>query len=67
MKKETYDELYQKVMEKGIDTFGSKIKFNRWLGHNSIALGDRPVNLTKTYDGLDLVLSELYRIDGVFS
>ena len=55
-------------MKHGEDTFGNKVKFSHWLSRRSIPLGDRPINLITSYDGLELVNNEIYRIDhGVYS
>jgi len=59
MEKLSYKELEKQTLNYGKNIFGDEEKFDKWLSHNSIHLGDKPVNLMKTYDGLNIVLDEL--------
>jgi len=53
---------------RGIQAFGNKKDFHRWLNMPSVALGGKvPSTLIKTEEGLQQVLDELIRIEhGVY-
>ena len=53
---------------RGIQAFGNKDIFHKWLNIPSIALGDKvPATLIETEEGLEQVLDELIRIEhGVY-
>lgn len=51
----SYFEFYNSVMEKGEIIFGTKVKFNSWMGTYNKKLGDLPVNLINSTDGLELI------------
>jgi putative toxin-antitoxin system antitoxin component (TIGR02293 family) len=56
-------ELYSK----GIDVFGSKEKFIKWMNLESLAIGSKPINIIDTLTGIQLVKDELGRIEyGVY-
>ena len=55
-------QLFQ-LFDKGMDTFGSLVEFKSWLGHESIALLARPVEVLDTITGINMVMDELIRID----
>lgn len=59
----------QRLLEfRGIQAFGNKDNFHRWLNISSMALGDKvPAKLIETEEGLQQVLDELIRIEhGVY-
>jgi putative toxin-antitoxin system antitoxin component (TIGR02293 family) len=53
----------------GIETFGDKDKFNKWLYRPNLSLAkQRPIELLETSLGAGMVMDELLRIEfGVFS
>ncbi len=52
------------LIKKGIETFGNKEKFKRWLQNNNIALGSHtPKELLITSVGIQIVMQELLNID----
>lgn len=55
-------QLFQ-LFDKGMDTFGSLEEFKDWLGHESIALSVRPIEVLDTITGINMVMDELIRID----
>lgn len=64
----TYKEFYREVMNNGEELFGNKVKFSLWLSSKCIPLGDKPINLITSYDGLELVNNVIERIKhGVYS
>jgi len=59
----------QRLLEfRGIQAFGTKDNFHKWLNIPSMALGDTvPAKLIETEEGLQQVLDELVRIEhGVY-
>lgn len=55
-------QLFQ-LFDKGMDTFGSLEEFKSWLWHESVAFSQRPIELTDTITGINLIMDELIRID----
>jgi putative toxin-antitoxin system antitoxin component (TIGR02293 family) len=54
------EELYKK----GIELFGSSEQFNKWLKSESYGLGKvKPIDMTNTITGIDLIYEELIRIE----
>ena len=53
----------------GIETFGNKDKFNKWLYRPNLSLAkQKPIELLETNIGVNIVKDELLRIEfGVFS
>lgn len=52
------------IFDKGIDVFGEKAAFLRWLEKPAYGLGKNiPFNMMRTSDGIDLVMEELVRIE----
>jgi len=52
------------VFEKGLEVFGERTAFLRWLEKPAFGLGNNiPFNLMITSSGIDLVLGELVRIE----
>jgi len=53
----------------GIEVFGDKDKFNKWLYRENLSLGkQKPIELLETNIGVNMVMDELVRIEfGVFS
>lgn len=57
-----------KLFKSGIDLFGSKEKFHRWLNsENSVMGNEKPVSYLDTFSGIQLVLDELNAIEYGFS
>lgn len=57
-----------KLFKSGIELFGSKEKFHRWLNSDNVAMsGEKPVSYLDTFSGIQLVLDELNAIDYGFS
>lgn len=51
------------LFEKGMDTFGSLEEFKNWLPHQNIGINAVPMDLLDTITGIQIVMSELIRID----
>lgn len=51
------------LFDKGMDTFGSLEEFKNWLPHHNIGINARPIDLLDTLTGINIVMSELTRID----
>lgn len=51
------------LFDKGMDTFGSLEEFKNWLPHHNIGLNAIPMNLLDTLTGINIIKSELIRID----
>ena len=51
------------LFDKGMDTFGSLEEFKNWLPHHNIGINDVPMELLDTLTGINMVKSELIRID----
>jgi len=57
-----------KLFKSGIDIFGNKEKFHRWLNSENTAMGsEKPVSYLDTFSGIQLVLDELNAIEYAFS
>jgi putative toxin-antitoxin system antitoxin component (TIGR02293 family) len=57
------------VAARGVEVFGDREKFKKWLNHPSVALsGKTPLSLLKNRFGVQLILDELGRIEhGVYA
>ena len=51
------------LFDKGMDTFGSLQEFKNWLPHHNIGIDAKPVDLLDTVTGINMVMTELRRID----
>jgi putative toxin-antitoxin system antitoxin component (TIGR02293 family) len=51
------------LFDKGMDTFGSLDEFKNWLPEHNIGINSRPIDLLDTITGINIVMSELIRID----
>lgn len=51
------------LFDKGMDTFGSLEEFKNWLPHQNIGINAVPMDLLDTITGINMVKSELIRID----
>ncbi len=51
------------LFDKGMDTFGSLSEFKTWLTAFNIGIDAKPVDLLDTITGINMVVSELIRID----
>lgn len=52
------------LFDKGIEVFGEKTAFLRWLEKPAYGLGKNvPFDMMRTSDGIDLVIEELVRIE----
>jgi len=51
------------LFDKGLDTFGSLEEFKNWLPHKNIGINAAPMDLLDTITGINIVMSELIRID----
>lgn len=51
------------LFDKGMDTFGSLEEFKNWLPHHQIGVNAAPIDLLDTITGINIVMSELVRID----
>lgn len=51
------------LFDKGMDTFGSLEQFKNWLPHHNIGINARPIDLLDTITGINIVMTELHRID----
>ncbi|MES2113003.1 MAG: antitoxin Xre/MbcA/ParS toxin-binding domain-containing protein [Bacteroidota bacterium] len=51
------------LFNKGMDTFGSIDEFKSWLKHYNPAIDAIPFDLLDTITGINIILSELIRID----
>ncbi|MEX8547479.1 MAG: antitoxin Xre/MbcA/ParS toxin-binding domain-containing protein [Mucilaginibacter sp.] len=51
------------LFDKGMDTFGSLEEFKNWLPHHNIGINAVPMELLDTLTGINMVKSELIRID----
>jgi len=51
------------LFDKGMDTFGSLEEFKNWLPHQNIGINAVPMDLLDTLTGINMVKSELIRID----
>jgi putative toxin-antitoxin system antitoxin component (TIGR02293 family) len=51
------------LFDKGIDTFGSLEEFKNWLPKHNIGINAIPIDLLDTITGINIVMSELIRID----
>lgn len=57
-----------KLFKSGIDVFGSREKFHRWLNSTNMVMGgEKPVSYLDTFSGIQLVLDELNAIEYGFS
>jgi putative toxin-antitoxin system antitoxin component (TIGR02293 family) len=57
-----------RLFNSGINVFGSRDKFYRWLNNENKALGGvRPVTYLDTFSGIQLVMDELNAIEYGFS
>lgn len=66
--KQNYCDLCEKVIKHGIDVFGDRNIFYKWLECYCIAINDYPFNIMDSLDGLELIDTILYRIEyGVYS
>lgn len=51
------------LFDKGMDTFGSLEEFKNWLPHQNISINAIPMDLLDTLTGINIIKSELIRID----
>jgi putative toxin-antitoxin system antitoxin component (TIGR02293 family) len=51
------------LFHKGTDTFGSLDGFKNWLPKHNIGIDAKPIDLLDTITGINIVMSELIRID----
>ncbi|MVN20389.1 antitoxin Xre/MbcA/ParS toxin-binding domain-containing protein [Mucilaginibacter arboris] len=51
------------LFDKGMDTFGSLEEFKNWLPHHNIGIDAVPMDLLDTLTGINIIKSELIRID----
>lgn len=51
------------LFDKGMDTFGSLEEFKNWLPHHNIGINAVPMDLLDTLTGINIIKSELIRID----
>ncbi len=51
------------LFDKGMDTFGSLEEFKSWLSHHNIGINAIPMDLLDTLTGINIIKSELIRID----
>lgn len=51
------------LFDKGMDTFGSLEEFKNWLPHRNIGINAVPMELLDTLTGINIIKSELIRID----
>jgi len=51
------------LFDKGMDTFGSLEEFKNWLPHQNIGINAVPMDLLDTITGINIIKSELIRID----
>jgi putative toxin-antitoxin system antitoxin component (TIGR02293 family) len=51
------------LFDKGMDTFGSLDEFKNWLPKHNIGINAKPIDLLDTITGINIVMSELIRID----
>jgi len=51
------------LFDKGMDTFGSLEEFKNWLPNQNIGINAVPMDLLDTLTGINMVKSELIRID----
>jgi len=51
------------LFDKGMDTFGSLEEFKNWLPHQNIGINAVPIDLLDTLTGINIIKSELIRID----
>ena len=51
------------LFDKGMDTFGTLEEFKNWLPHHNIGINARPIELLDTITGINIVMTELHRID----
>ena len=51
------------LFDKGMDTFGSLEEFKNWLPHHQIGINAIPMGLLDTITGINIIKSELIRID----
>ena len=51
------------LFDKGMDTFGSLEEFKNWLPHLNIGINAVPMDLLDTLTGINMIKSELIRID----
>jgi putative toxin-antitoxin system antitoxin component (TIGR02293 family) len=57
-----------KLFKSGIETFGIRDKFSKWLNSaNQVMGGEKPVSYLDTFSGIQLVLDELNAIEYGFS
>jgi len=57
-----------KLFQSGIETFGNRDKFRRWLNSENQAMGgEKPSSYLDTFSGIQLVLDELNAIEYGFS
>lgn len=55
--------LLFELFDKGIETLGSLDEFKAWLQRHSVCLNATPIDLLDTVTGINIVMSELLRID----
>lgn len=55
--------LLFELFDKGIETLGSLEEFKTWLQRPSVGLNAMPMDLLDTVTGINIVMSELLRID----
>ncbi len=54
----------EELFKKGVELFGSKDHFNKWLKSESYGLGGtKPIDMINSITGIDLVYEELIRIE----
>jgi len=51
------------LFDKGMDTFGSLEEFKNWLPTHNLGINAKPIDLLDTITGINIVMSELIRID----
>lgn len=52
------------LYKKGIEVFGSRISFNKWMKKDAFGLGNQPpFSFLSTNTGIDLIFEELVRIE----
>lgn len=60
----TFSSDFDSLLKIGENTFGSKEKFDIWFNTPNFALGNKkPSEIATNYEGMDLILSTLHRIN----
>jgi len=53
-----------KVIKRGVEVFGDRVKFNAWIRSNCYALGNvKPMYLMKNATGIQIILDQIGRIE----